>query len=1151
MEPTLSPKPLRQQNEPADLAARAVSLAADLLGQAGRGQSLGESRQNRKMARMMEDPHGKAFTIALADQVLRISSPRRAARCFRLLLQRHGCPNYFSAWERILMHTALWASHLFPGLVMPAVNRQVRRESQQVILSIPGEETRHLDLEAHLERDARTIVNLLGEAVLGEEEAQRRLEATLSALADPSIRQVSVKISSIFSQIHLPDYERSLRTIEQRLRALYRTAITTGSAEPKFVNLDMEEYRDLHLTVDAFRSVLDQEEFEELEAGIVLQAYLPDSYEVQKELTQWAVDRHRRTGAGIKIRLVKGANLAMERVEASLSGWPQAPYESKGEVDANFKRMLHFACQPENLAAVKIGVASHNLFDIAYAALLREEHDAGPRLEFEMLKGMANAHARTVEDRCGSLLLYTPVVETAQFENAISYLVRRLDENTAPKNFLCHLFAMEEGSPAWIDQRDRFLQACEDASSAKLATGPRRRQNRLTEHRQMEPAGARFDNEPDTDFSLLANRQWSEAIFRRGDAEDPLPRMTPVEDDAKIDEALRTAVEAQSGWEARGVSGRSEVLRRCAAVIARQRGEIIHTMMLEASKAIGEADTEVSEAVDFANYYARAFDHDEAWFDGTRARALGVVVVTPPWNFPYAIPAGGCLAALMAGNAVILKPAPETPHLSRLLAEHLWTAGVPREILQFLPLPDNQLGQQLLTDERVAAVILTGAMDTARRFRGWKPDLRLFAETSGKNSLVITAAADLDLAIKDLVRGAFGHAGQKCSATSLALVESEVYHNPHFLRRLKDATESLHVGLATDPASAVTPLIRPPSPELHRALTTLDAGESWLLEPRSCDEAGTLWSPGIKMGVRRDSWFHRTECFGPVLGLIEVRDLEEALAIQNATAYGLTGGIHSLDHEEIAHWMDAVDVGNAYINRSTTGAIVQRQPFGGWKDSVVGPGAKAGGPNYVANFCHWHENRSPQLQSNLEVDVADLLQVAETAESQALLEASARSYSYWWKREFSQAHEPIPLLGESNHFRYRPRPSVIIRVAPDAPLHALLQAILACRIATVSFTVSLSPQWTPGKFTLEAISLNATRESDAEFTARLAGLSWPSVRHLGTPAPALWEGAAATNATLISEPVLANGRLELRHYFREQSISQTTHRYGNVKKDLA
>src|SRR6266850_2778378 len=466
------------------LAHRAVELAEALLREARAQQTAEEHAQAWKLARMMADPHGKELTIALADQAFRSRRPERIADQLAHLLERYGVPQYMDWWERVALLLGGAMAHYLPSLVVPPIVNRLRHETQNVIL--PGEEE---DLRRYLaeRRSAglRLNLNQLGEAILGEAEAARRLDAYLALLARDDVEYISVKVSSVFSQIDLVAFRATVARVAERLRTLYRAAARhhyqhpDGRVTPKFINLDMEEYRDLDLTVTAFREVLDEPEFLGLSAGIVLQAYLPDSHRVQRALTEWALARRRRSGAPIKLRIVKGANLAMERIEAAVHGWPQAPYESKIEVDANYKRMLEYGCRPEHAEAVHLGVASHNLFDVAYGLVLREARSVEPWVEFEMLEGMANHQARAVQARAGGLLLYAPVVRAEDFHSAIAYLVRRLDENTAPDNFLRHVFGLEPGSPDWDLERDRFLQAFERLDD--LSDAPRRTQDRAAE----------------------------------------------------------------------------------------------------------------------------------------------------------------------------------------------------------------------------------------------------------------------------------------------------------------------------------------------------------------------------------------------------------------------------------------------------------------------------------------------------------------------------------------------------------------------------------------------------------------------------------------------------------------------------------------------
>jgi RHH-type transcriptional regulator, proline utilization regulon repressor / proline dehydrogenase / delta 1-pyrroline-5-carboxylate dehydrogenase len=509
------------------------------------------------------------------------------------------------------------------------------------------------------------------------------------------------------------------------------------------------------------------------------------------------------------------------------------------------------------------------------------------------------------------------------------------------------------------------------------------------------------------------------------------------------------------------------------------------------------------------------------------------------------------LAALAAGNAVILKPATEAVLVAWGLVGCLWEAGIPRDVLQFLPCPDDDTGKGLVTDSRVGAVILTGSVETARLFLGWRPDLPLFAETSGKNAIIVTALADRDQAIRDLVRSAFGHNGQKCSAASLAICEAEVYEDPAFRRQLRDAAESLAVGSAWEPANRVTPLAQVPGPALRRALTVLDEGEEWLLEPRPSPDNPQLWSPGIKLGVRPGSFFHRTECFGPVLGLMRAGDLDEAIALANATSFGLTSGVETLDDREIAHWVDRVEAGNLYVNRPITGAIVGRQPFGGWKASSVGPGAKAGGPNYVLQLGRWHQLTLPRgddepLPERMAALLDRCLAELPDADARALLRVSAVSYARAWRRHFSQEHDPSAVLGERNAFRYRPCRRVVARGAAASSL-PLAQVALAACAAGVPLTASLPPDAPPAAALEADDGTELVVETDAGFVQRLAQPR--DAERVRVWAPISTAARAAANGAgiaVIDAPVLANGRLELRWYVREQTVSRVLHRYGNV-----
>ncbi|WP_136035158.1 proline dehydrogenase family protein, partial [Microbacterium sp. PF5] len=917
----------------------------------------------QRLSEVLKDPNGLDFTVGFVDGVMRPEDLRVAGR--KLAELSDITPTLLPGYLRAAIKAGgFWAPKL-PGVVVPISRRVLRAMVGHLVLDATPSKLG--PAIAKLRKTGNRLnLNLLGEAVLGEREAGRRLQGTYDFLARPDVDYVSIKVSSVVSQLSMWSFDEAVADVVEKLTPLYRLAAKAEAAgKAKFINLDMEEYRDLDLTIAAFTSILDQPGLEDLEAGIVLQAYLPDALGAMQRLQEWATARRAKGGAPIKVRVVKGANLAMEEVDATVHGWPLAPYGTKQDSDTNYKRVLDWAMTPERLDAVRIGVAGHNLFDIAYTWLLAKARGVTDAVEYEMLLGMATGQAEAVRKDVGRLLLYTPVVNPAEFDVAIAYLVRRLEENASPENFMSAVFELASNPTLLTRERERFerslaaLAADAGLPESQRVPAPHRTQNRADER----PAGVTegFANQPDSDPALAANRAWGRDILRRS-VSTTLGRdaiaAARIETEAELDAVFTAATAAAERWAALPAAERAAVLHRAGDELAARRGQLIEIMANEAGKTIAEADPEVSEAIDFAHYYAeRAKDLDAV--TGAEFVPSKVTVVTPPWNFPVAIPAGGVLAGLASGSGVIIKPAKLTQRCGAVMVEALWAAGVPRDLLALVDLASRDLGTRLVASPQVDRVILTGAYETAQLFRSFRADLPLLAETSGKNAIIVTPSADLDLAAADVARSAFGHAGQKCSAASLAILVGSVADSKRFERQLVDAVTSMRVGLPDDPATQMGPIIEPANGKLLTALTTLDKGERWLVEPRKLDDEGKQWTPGVKTGVREGSYFHLTEFFGPVLGIMHAKDLDEAIRLQNAVDYGLTAGLHSLDSAEVATWLDRVEAGNLYVNRGITGAIVQRQPFGGWKRSAVGAGAKAGGPNYLFGLGEWRAAELP------------------------------------------------------------------------------------------------------------------------------------------------------------------------------------------------
>lgn len=1156
--------------------ASAQELAALIVKESQREQTLEERKEQKSLWKMMLDPSGKAFTISAADQVFRSKSNKRAADQVNFIINQHGIPKYLPILDKIKLRLFRKFSGVFPMLLIPLFRRQMRKQTSKVIL--PAEKKALLDhIKKRTSQGVRLNINYLGEQVLGIKEEKKRLNLYLELLSYPQITYISAKISSIFSQINLVAFDQTVEAIKKSLSTLYSAAIKhayldkEGNKKPKFINLDMEEYQDLHLTVEVFKQTLEEKEFFNLYAGIVLQAYLPDSFKVLKDLILWARERVAKGGAPIKIRLVKGANLAHEQVTASIKDWPQAPYTSKLEVDANYKRMLLHALKPENVPYANIGIASHNIFEIAFALLTKKENKVDEYVTFEMLEGICDQVRRVVQRLSGNLILYCPITKKEDYQHAVAYLIRRFDENSGKDNFLRHSFSLTPDSRTWESQALLFSQSIELID--KISSLPRRSQDRNKSEKIEETL--LFEEEPDTDFSLKQNQRWAKSILDtwKEQSLDPIPLMIggkkivsqekegfdpslnaplyrySLADEALIDEALTFAKSAQESWQNVSFSEKNKLFIRIAQEFRENRKDLLGSMLASGGKTLLQGDPELSEAIDFIEYYRKQYKKMLGYEDLSFS-ARGCILVTPPWNFPLSIPTGGIAAALITGNTVIFKPAPEAVLVGWELVNLFWKAGIPKDVLQFINCEDEPIGSKLIQDPRVNGVILTGATSTAKLFMKMRPDLHLLAETGGKNAMIITAMADRDLAIKDLVYSAFGHAGQKCSAASLAIIEKEVYDDKAFMNQLKDVAASLKVGSAWDEETVIGPLINKPSDPLLKGLTELEKGQKYLLKPTCDPKNPNLWSPGIITGVKSGSFIQQTELFGPVLGLIRANDLEDAIKIANNTEYGLTAGLHSLDQREQKEWIEKIEAGNLYINRSMTGAIIQRQPFGGCKNSSFGPGFKAGGPNYLKSLVHIKQKKLPKEKHPLNDEVNFLTtllnQVDLPAEALGMWYASISNYAYWWKK-MKRNQDVSKLVGQDNIFGYTPHKNMVFRITENSDLLDTLRILAAALTCSCPIEISSSVERTDSVEWKElSFYLKHTEEDKASFEKRVANGQFNKIRVSSKASHSLRKAASYHATTIIDEPVLTNGRAELLCYLREISISIDYHRHGNL-----
>ncbi|MGO1539517.1 MAG: bifunctional proline dehydrogenase/L-glutamate gamma-semialdehyde dehydrogenase [Leucobacter sp.] len=1168
---------------PEDLADDAVALVRRWLDEAA---EVPTDASAERLAGVLKDPNGLDFTVGFVDGVVRPEDLGSAAKKLNELTPL--TPQFLAAPLRGAIGLGGAFAKPLPGIVVPIARKVLRQMVSHLI--IDASDAKLGPAIAKIKQDdVRLNINLLGEAILGENEAERRLESTHNLLERDDVDYVSIKVSSTAAPHNYWAFDEAAGHMEAQLVPLFERAI--AASPNKFINLDMEEYKDLDLTIEVFTRILDRPEFLTLEAGIVLQAYLPDSLAAMIKLQEWSATRTQRGGAPIKVRVVKGANLPMEQVDAAIHGWPLATWGSKQDSDTSYKAVLDYSLHPERIQNVRIGVAGHNLFDVALAWLLAKARNAEEGIDFEMLLGMATGQAEVVKRDVGSLLLYTPVVHPEEFDVAIAYLIRRLEEGASSENFMSAVFEMGDDTVLFEREKERFLASLDvlheitgDGSAASMHVPP---SNRQQDRRSFDEAGVdarvesrvaagrdgEFTNTPDSDPNLPGNRQWGREIADRMVASKlgtQLVESSRITDESTLNEVIERGISAADGWQQLGADERARILYRAAERLEANRGNLLETMGSECGKTLDQGDPEVSEAIDFANYYAMLGQLLEQ-VDGAVAAPGKLVAVVPPWNFPVAIPAGGVLAGLAAGSSVIIKPASNSARSGAVMVEALWEAGVPRDVLQYVQFTDRDLGSKFVGDPRVDRLILTGAYETAVTFREQRQDLPILAETSGKNAIIVTPNADLDLAAHDVATSAFGHAGQKCSAASLVILVGSVAKSQRFRRQLLDAVRSLNVGTPEHLETQMGTIITAPSGKLLRGLTQLGEGEAWAIEPKplesdsplALDKNGEnkLWRPGVREGVRRGSEYHLTEYFGPILGIMTAKNLDEAIDMVNEIDYGLTSGLHSLDRDELTTWLERIEAGNLYVNRGITGAIVRRQSFGGWKKSAIGAGTKAGGPNYLHGLVDWSDAPTSGEAASPRGRVVPLYIAAQRAGIDGTelewLRAALGSDATAWGDEFGIARDASRLGVERNLLRYRPVP-VTIRAAADAPLHHVVRAVAAGLAANGSPSVS-----TPMALPQEVVTALADSgvplfvEDENAWERRITGLATldgphASARIRVVAGPSREEQVATVYAATNGKPdvavyggeVVAAGRVEMLPHLHEQAVSITAHRFG-------
>jgi RHH-type proline utilization regulon transcriptional repressor/proline dehydrogenase/delta 1-pyrroline-5-carboxylate dehydrogenase len=855
-------------------------------------------------------------------------------------------------------------------------------------------------------------LDILGEAVISEKEAEAHFRAYLDLLEavtpevsswpdDPLLDaddrgpiprvNLSIKLSALDSQFDAIDPAGTLGRVGGRLRELLRAARQLGA----FINVDMESYEKKSLTLDIFQTILSEPEFQDdPNVGIVIQCYLRDAGTDLVALRDWA----RRRGTPVWVRLVKGAYWDFETIRAKASGWPIPVFQQKWESDANFERQTRFVMQ--NADVLRPALGSHNLRSLAHGIAVAE-HLGLPKNSFEiqMLYGMADAQKQALVDLGHRLRIYMPYGDLIP---GMAYLVRRLLENTSNDSFLRAGF-FDEVPPEELlkNPASEFRAAGSGFRVGAPEQSKAKQETRNTQHESPEadmPSpklfAPTFVNQPPVDFALEDNRQaMHEALAtvkqRLGrecplviggqtidtteklESGDPSHRRRvvgrfSVASKEHVQQAVAAAKGALPQWWQLGASERAVFLRAAAEQMRQRLFELAAWIIFETGKPWREATADVDEAIDFCEFYAAEalklqgpagvdVPGEENRFEYL---PRGVAAVIAPWNFPLAILTGMTTAALVTGNTVIMKPAEQSSVVAALLMEIFESVGLPPGVLNYLPGKGEIAGAALVEHPDVTIIAFTGsrsvglainatAAEVSRRGTGQVK--RVIAEMGGKNAIIVAADADLDEAVTGVAKSAFVYQGQKCSACSRAVVVADVYDA--FLARLVEATRSMKLGPAEEPSTLIGPVIDDEALARIKEYIEIGKQEGRLIlggDAGPLAQQGCFVAPHIFVDVPPGARIAQEEIFGPVLAVVKASDLTEALRIANGTEYALTGGVYSRSPANLERCRREFLVGNLYLNRPITGALVGRQPFGGFKMSGIG--SKAGGADYLLQF---------------------------------------------------------------------------------------------------------------------------------------------------------------------------------------------------------
>ncbi len=1150
------------------LAQRAADMAPELLLRSLKALKSDERTLLAALARLAEDGRNRHFVHELCAQVFHApDTATQAQKLKQLLADFGGVPTIFSTVGRLRLRAAAMAAGSMQNTAMAEVRRIFRSTFGELALPTQVDKVNRRVRDCGKE-GVTLALNPLSPEVFGNKGAERYLRNLDAILAKQE--GVGLCIEPWRLVPGLSPYRPSLAAhqLADRLKPLLQLSLKGGKARPIIIRTGTSDI--MPVIIEGVKLALAGTAFHQAEPIIELPGYLRHAPALLRELTEWAAARAAKGARPLRIMLDKGSHLAAERSMCYSYGDASAAAANKGETDTRYKQLLHTAIAAP-AKAVRPCIATHNLFDIAYALLDWGRSGREGLPDFAFTAGLGNHIGRMLARAGANVTLATGVVADegeAEFEK---YLLTLINEASLPDSVLAAGPALAPDSMPWGRMRQQFL----------ASLSGREEQINVAQELEARRNGSGFAGTP---LAEALDRAGMDALYAAAEAAqtDRLPRLPLVLDGAEVatpltgihrsltaagleeyrftcadfpavEQALQLAYRATAG-EPSALDERRRQLLMMERLLGKARTQLCTTLVRDAGFTLRDADRELRDARDACRLYEQAVTR-EGWRDGSHPTPLGLVVVAGDRAHPLASAVAGIAAAWITGNCVIYKPSMASPRLGHELAALLAEAGLASPRFQLVTCLDNQMADKLMTDARVGGLIISGNAPIATRLAAKAPTHALLCAEAGVSSAYLAPECDWQQAIRDIAQAAFRRSGQDATCPHILLVDAGIYDRQGFMNALKDAVSSLCVQPGWTEAADLGPTARPLTGAELRLLGKLEAGEAWLVKPAAQDLQSQLWSPGVVVGVKPGSPITTRSVQNlPLIGIIRTEGIAAAAAIQRRISTGAAAALYSLDEKAIEQWQREMSMGASPCRKLFINCCPESRPgllpsASTWLPAR-GTAPQAGGDNYLAALCQWQETARPQNLSqvrNLPFAPWEALSPKPSPDDAMRLHAAANSIAYWWDNEFGKASVTDPHPGRQATRRYHPIPLClrVEKATSDIDLSIALMAALKAGCDVHLSSASLRA-WFPR---LESLGVAVTIEPRAEFEGRFPELAERGFTLRDSAATeASYARAAATGLAIDATSVMANGRLELLHCLRECVTTRRTTRYGSMEK---